>query len=208
MQQQEAIHTDNFLTLDKEGEGLYKEKGSKFIAYAYHAETVEEAMQYVADLKVKYHDARHWCFAYRITPLQPQVRANDDGEPSNSAGIPIFNQILSAELWNTIVIVVRYFGGTKLGVSGLIQAYKESAAIALENATTRREYIMENVEIEFPYTEMNDVMRLVKEMELTVVEEKMGLNASYILGVRKDDFDKVHKRLEQLHKIKIHENIS
>ena len=205
MHQQEAISTDNFLTLKSSGEGLYKEKGSKFIAFAYHAETVEEAMQHVADLKVKYHDARHWCFAYRINPLKPEVRANDDGEPSNSAGIPIFNQLVSSDLWNTIIVVVRYFGGTKLGVSGLIHAYKESAASALANSSSKREYITEDIEIEFPYSEMNDVMRLIKEMELSIVDEKMGINAGYILGVRKGDFDKVLKKLEQLHKIIIRE---
>lgn len=207
MHQQEAISTDNYLTLKNPGEGLYKEKGSKFIAFAYPANSVEEAMEHVADLKTKFHDARHWCFGYRITPLQPQIRANDDGEPSNSAGTPIYNQIASADLWNTIVIVVRYFGGTKLGVSGLINAYKEAAAEALKNATTKRVFIMEQVEVEFPYSIMNDVMRLIKDMELQIVEEKMGINAGYVLATRKDHFDEMIKKLELMHLLKIKEDI-
>ena len=206
--QQEALQEDNFLTLSKGGEGLFKEKGSKFISFAFPATTVEEAMQHVAELKVKYHDARHWCFGYRITPLQPQIRANDDGEPSNSAGTPIYNQIVSADLWNVIVIVVRYFGGTKLGVSGLINAYKESAAMAVDSASIVRQYIMEQMEIEFPYTIMNDVLRLIKDMELTIVEEKMGVNAGYVLAVRRDNFDEMLKRIELMHQVKIIDNIS
>ncbi|WP_417608837.1 IMPACT family protein [Owenweeksia hongkongensis] len=208
MHQQEAIHTDNFQTIYTTGEGLYKEKGSKFIGYAFPANTVEEAMEHVNALKVKYHDARHYCFAYRINPTQPQVRANDDGEPSNSAGMPIYNQLLSADLWNVIVVVVRYFGGTKLGVSGLINAYKEGAVESLKDVKIETEYLTEEVEIEFDYPLMNDVMRLIKELEVTIVEEKMSLKAGYVLGIRKSNHALLMKRLEQIHGVKIHENIS
>lgn len=208
MHQQEAIQTDNFQTITSNGEGLYKEKGSKFIGYAFPANTVEEAMEYVNELKTKYHDARHYCFAYRINPTQPQVRASDDGEPSNSAGMPIYNQLLSADLWNVIVVVVRYFGGTKLGVSGLINAYKEGAAEALKDVKVETEYLTEEIEIEFPYPLMNDVMRLIKELEVSIVEEKMGINACYILGIRKSNHSLLLNRLEKIHGVKLIENIS
>lgn len=208
MHQQEAIQTDNFQTITTSGEGLYKEKGSKFIGYSFPASTVEEAMEHVNDLKTKYHDARHYCFAYRINPTQPQVRANDDGEPSNSAGMPIYNQILSADLWNVIVVVVRYFGGTKLGVSGLINAYKEGAAEALNNVDIKTEYLTEQVEIEFPYPLMNDVMRLIKDLEVDIVKEKMGMSAGYLLAIRKSNHPLLMKKLGLLHEVKIHQNIS
>lgn len=207
MHQQEAIYTDNFKTIKGNGEGLYKEKGSKFIGYAFPASTVDEAMNHVNELKAKFHDARHFCFAYRINPVQPQVRANDDGEPSNSAGMPIYNQLLSADLWNVIVVVVRYFGGTKLGVSGLIGAYKEGAAEALKEVKIETEYLTEEVEIEFPYPLMNDVMRLIKELDVDIAEEKMSLNAGYILRIRKSNHALLMKRLQQIHGVKVHENI-
>lgn len=208
MHLQEALKDDNFLTIKAAGEGMYKEKGSKFIGYAYPATSVEQALAYVNELKARHHDARHWCFAYRINPQKPEVRANDDGEPSNSAGMPIYNQIVSADLWNVVVVVIRYFGGTKLGVSGLIGAYKEGAALAIEDARIFREFRMEEIEIHFPYALMNEVMRLVKEMDVTIVEEKMGTTAGYLMAIRRDHFDKLLKKIEQMHEIKIQHNIS
>ncbi len=203
MHQEEAIHTDHFLTLKKGGEGLYKEKGSKFIAYAYPASTVEQAMSRVDGLKAKYHDARHYCFAYRLNPEQPEVRANDDGEPSNSAGAPIYNQILAHELWNVIIVVVRYFGGTKLGVSGLVSAYKEAARQALDNSTIIEKYIVEEVRLRFKYPQMNEVMRLIKDMNLNLIDQDMGLEAEYLVGVRKNDLPLFIEKIKALHLVDI-----
>lgn len=203
MHQEEAIHEDHFLTLVKDGEGLYKEKGSKFIAYAYHVNSVDEVNEKLNELKARYHDARHFCFGYRINPEKPEIRANDDGEPSNSAGAPIYNQILSHELWNCLVVVVRYFGGTKLGVSGLISAYKEAASEALQNAVAEREYIMEELRVKFPYSQLNDLMRIIKDMNLAIIKENMGLDGEYLLGVRKSDFQQLKEKLEGFHLIEI-----
>lgn len=204
MHQQQAINEDNFLTLSRSGSGLYKEKGSKFIAYAQHVESVEDALAFVNELKTKYHDARHFCFGYRIDPKSPQVRANDDGEPSNSAGAPIYNQLVSSELWNTIVVVIRYFGGTKLGVSGLITAYKEAARLAIENSKIKRVYICKEVEIEFPYPLMNDIMRLIKDMDLEIAEERMALKAGYLLRVREDNYFLLLNKLESMHEVVVY----
>ncbi len=203
MHQEEAINEDHFFTIKKNGEGLYKEKGSKFLGYAYHVNSVNDVSEILEELKAKYHDARHFCFAYRINPEKPEVRANDDGEPSNSAGAPIYNQILSNELWNCLVVVVRYFGGTKLGVSGLIGAYKEAASVALANAKIVEEYLVEEIRIKFPYSQMNDVMRIIKDMKVSIIEENMGLNGEYLLGVRKSDYQSLREKLSGFHLIEI-----
>lgn len=203
MHQEEAIHTDNYLTLKKGGEGLYKEKGSKFIGLAYRVESVQEVSQKIDELKAKYHDARHHCFAYRINPEKPEIRANDDGEPSNSAGAPIYNQIVAHDLWNTLVVVIRYFGGTKLGVSGLVTAYKEAAREALENSRITEEFICEEVRIRFPYSQLNDVMRIIKDMNVEIVSENMGLEGGYSVRVRKSDFQSFTEKIKAFHLIDI-----
>ncbi len=203
MQQQEPLHTDHYFALSKPGEGLYKEKGSKFIGYAFPVKSADEIQSHLDDLKTKYHDARHFCYAFRFNPVKPEIRANDDGEPSNSAGVPIYNQILAKELWNTLVVVVRYFGGTKLGVSGLVRAYKEAASMAIDDATIIEEFLTEVIQIEFPYQYMNDVMRLIRDLELNIVKENMGLKAGYTLEVRKGDYHLLKEKLKPLHLLDI-----
>ena len=203
MHQEEAISDDHYFTITKSGESLYKEKGSKFLGYAYRVNSVEEVSEKLDELKSKYHDARHFCFGYRINPEKPEARANDDGEPSNSAGAPIYNQILSNELWNCLVVVVRYFGGTKLGVSGLISAYKEAAAEALRNSKIAEKYIVEEIRIKFPYSQMNDVMRIIKDMDVTIIDDNMGLNGEYLLGVRKSDYQLLTEKISAFHLIEI-----
>ncbi len=203
MHQEEAIQEDHFFTLQKEGEGFYKEKGSKFLGYAYKVKSVEEVSERLDELKAKYHDARHFCFAYRINPEKPEVRANDDGEPSNSAGAPIYNQILSNELWNCLVVVVRYFGGTKLGVSGLIGAYKEAASEALNDSKIVEEYLVEELRVKFPYSQMNDVMRIIKDMNASIIEENMSLFGEYLMGVRKSDYQALIEKFSGFHLIEI-----
>lgn len=200
---QEALKEDHFKTLVEQSEGDYREKGSKFIARAFPAKTLREFKEELSTLKKEYHDARHWCFAYRMSPQSPLIRANDDGEPSNSAGMPIYNQIQSFELWNVGIVVVRYFGGTKLGVSGLVNAYKTAAQEALIQASIVEEYICEDIEIEFPYKLMNDISRLIKEEDLVIVGENMALLGNYTLSIRKNEFQRVLKKIEHFHEVKI-----
>ncbi|MDB4447914.1 YigZ family protein [bacterium] len=159
---------DSFLTISSPSEGLYKEKGSKFIALAFPVESVDEVKDSLEGLRKEYYDARHHCYAYVLGHAGDEVRANDDGEPNHSAGDPILGQIKSKNLTNTLVVVIRYFGGTKLGVSGLITAYKTAAAEALDANQIIQKDITENITLRFPYDEMNEVMKLVKDLDLKI----------------------------------------
>tara|TARA_R110002096_G_scaffold21043_7_gene68714 strand:- start:67733 stop:68341 length:609 start_codon:yes stop_codon:yes gene_type:complete len=201
---QEAIKEDHFKTLKNTSLGDYREKGSKFFAIAFPATTVDEFKDQLQKIKKEYHDARHWCFAYRINPEQPEIRANDDGEPSNSAGMPIYNQIQSFELWNVGIIVVRYFGGTKLGVSGLVNAYKTAAHEALEDGKIETQFILKEIKIEFPYKLMNDISRLIKNENINIIDENMGIKGGYTLGFPKNDAQRIIKLIEVFHEIKIY----
>ncbi|WP_422009246.1 YigZ family protein [Roseivirga pacifica] len=162
---------DSFLTITKTTEGFYKEKGSKFIAYAIPVEDEDEVKEQLEQLKKQYYDARHHCYAYILGADQSQFRANDDGEPNHSAGDPILGQIRSKEITNTLVVVVRYFGGTKLGVGGLINAYKTAAADALEQNQIVEKRITKKLRFSFPYEEMNEVMKLVKDFDLEIKKQ-------------------------------------
>ena len=159
---------DSFLTISSPSEGLYKEKGSKFIALSFPVESVDEVKDSLEGLRKEYYDARHHCYAYVLGHAGDEVRANDDGEPNHSAGDPILGQIKSKNLTNTLVVVIRYFGGTKLGVSGLITAYKTAAAEALDANQIIQKDITENITLRFPYDEMNEAMKLVKDLDLKV----------------------------------------
>ncbi|MGB0176913.1 MAG: IMPACT family protein, partial [Owenweeksia sp.] len=174
-----------------------------FLGFAIPVNSVEEAKVELDLLKKEYFDARHHCFAYCINPEDPQIRANDDGEPNNSAGMPIFNQLQSAEVWNALVVVIRYFGGTKLGVSGLINAYKNAAGMALEASQKRTEYIMENLKIRFPYKLTNTIMRLIKDEGVIIISEDMHTDAGYTLGVRKSKTQQVLEQINGYHEVVI-----
>jgi uncharacterized YigZ family protein len=176
---------DTYLTIGKRSEGLYKEKGSKFIALAFPVLDEDEVKQTLLELRKEYHDARHHCYAYVIGFKGDVWRANDDGEPSSTAGKPIHGQIVSRTLTNTLVVVVRYFGGTKLGVSGLINAYKLAAADALDNNEFITKTVKDLYKISFAYQAMNDVMKLVKDEDLDVIEQNFDTSCSVVLGVRK-----------------------
>lgn len=203
MQGEQPLEEDHFKSLLEISEGLYKEKGSKFLAFAFPVSSMEEVQQALEEIRSKYHDARHHCYAYRIDPEQPKYRANDDGEPSNSAGMPIYHQIQSLEFWNVLIVVVRYFGGVKLGVGGLIGAYKTAARTALENGTPKQCYIFKRLEIRFPYADMNEVMRVLKTDDVKIVEERMSETAGYLLEIRKNKFDRIKKQLTELHRLEI-----
>lgn len=194
--------TDKYQTIKTKTEAvLFKDKGSKFIGLAFPLQTAEEAKDIIEHLKRKYHDARHHCYAYRIGIGPDEIyRANDDGEPNNSAGMPIYNQILSSNLTNVLVIVVRYFGGTKLGVPGLINAYKQATKMSLEQAKIVNKYIYRSLKISFPYKAMNVVMRLVDEYGLKINSQDMQLNCSMELAVRASKFEELRQRLGE-HKL-------
>lgn len=154
---------DSYKTIKGSGKGIYREKGSKFLGFAFGVTSSGEAMDIVAGLKKEYHDARHHCFAYMTGADRTQYRVNDDGEPSGTAGRPILGQINSAGLTDVLIVVVRYFGGTLLGVSGLVNAYRSAAAAAISDSKVVTRTVMKEMEIRFPWVAMNDVMKILKE---------------------------------------------
>ncbi len=163
---------DEYLTItDKTGEGYYTEKRSKFLAFAHHVDTTDDIKALLASYRKKYYDARHVCYAYMLGPERTEFRANDDGEPSSTAGKPILGQINSRELTNVLVVVVRYYGGVNLGTGGLIVAYREAAADALANAETVSRQVEEVIDYSFSYPAMNEVMRIVKELSPRIVSQ-------------------------------------
>ncbi|GGG20150.1 hypothetical protein GCM10011323_25310 [Pontibacter amylolyticus] len=190
------IMEDTYRTVESPSEGIYKEKGSKFIALAYPVYTEEEVKEILSDLRKQYYDARHHCYAYSLGADKSRYRANDDGEPNHSAGDPILGQIRSFDLSNVLVVVIRYFGGTKLGVSGLINAYKTSTAEALTNATIVEKHETTLLQVHFAYPQMNDVMGLVKEYELGVKDQQFELDCRMTLEVRRKLEEEVRGRLE------------
>jgi uncharacterized YigZ family protein len=189
---------DTYKMLSAPGEGLYKEKGSKFIASAFTVMSEEEVKQALAEVKKKYYDARHHCYAYMIGPDKDCFRSSDDGEPSGTAGKPILNQILSKEVTNVCVIVVRYFGGIKLGVSGLINAYKTAAREALDNATIIEKTIDEVYSLEFSYPLMNDVMRVLKEEGLEQQNPRFEMNCYLEFSTRKSEADRIVAKFKNI----------
>jgi len=189
---------DTFLTIASESEGLYKDKGSKFLSFAYPVSSEEEVKEKVDFLRKKYFDARHHCYAYRLGPGGERYRAHDDGEPANSAGKPVLGQLVARGVTNVLVVVVRYFGGILLGVGGLMQAYKLAAADALTNAETVTDVVTETYQIKFGYEDMNKVLKVVKDMNLDCCEQDFNLQCSVIVKVRKSQSCLMKKRLEPL----------
>jgi uncharacterized YigZ family protein len=176
---------DIYFTIAAASEGLYKEKGSKFIAFAYPVSTEDEIAEHLAVIRKKYYDARHHCYAWRLGHELTHFRSNDDGEPSGSAGLPILGQIRSKELTNVVVVVVRYFGGVKLGVGGLVQAYKTATADAFTNAEIVERTVDDVLTLDFDYLAMNDVMRIVKDHDLRMQAPVYELRCSMQLIVRR-----------------------
>ena len=189
---------DTYLTIQDKSEGIYTEKRSKFLAFAHPIETIDEIKDLITDYKKKYYDARHVCYAYMLGPERADFRANDDGEPSSTAGKPILGQINSRELTNILVVVIRYFGGVKLGTSGLIVAYREAAAEALSAATVIEKTIEETVTFTFPYVMMNSVMRVVKELNPRIVEQKYDETCIITLAIKRSMAPMLEERLNKL----------
>lgn len=191
---------DSYKTISekKVGEGYITEKRSKFLAYAHHVETVEEVKKIVATYRKKYFDARHVCWAYMLGPERTDFRGNDDGEPSSTAGKPILGQINSNELTNVLVVVIRYFGGVLLGTSGLIVAYKTAAAEAIADAIVESRLVEEEITYSFTYPMMNDVMRIVKDMQPRIVSQTFDNTCEIRLAIRKSLVDTLKVKLSKL----------
>jgi uncharacterized YigZ family protein len=177
--------TDLYKTILSPSEGSYKEKGSRFLAFAYSVEDEESVKQHLDELHKQYHDARHHCYAWRLGPEKSHYRVNDDGEPSGSAGKPIYGQIVSRDLTDILVVVVRYFGGTLLGVGGLISAYRTAASDALDHNRIIECRVFDRVTLEFKYEQMNKVMKIIKDFQLDMEDQKFDLECSLTLKIWK-----------------------
>ncbi|WP_437917761.1 YigZ family protein [Sphingobacterium sp. LRF_L2] len=193
-----SLFEDTYFTIEKPTEGIFRDKGSKFIAYAFSFRDESSLKNIIADLKNQHPKARHHCWAYRLTTDRGVYRINDDGEPSGTAGRPILNVLLSKDLTNILVVVVRYFGGTLLGVPGLINAYKNATLEALSVADIVEKTVNDLYEINFDYLQMNDVMRLVKEENLTILNQNFDNKCSMELEIRKLQVNQVIRKLENM----------
>lgn len=191
--------TDQYRTITHQmGEGFYSEKRSKFLAFAHHVTTENEVKELLQAYKKKYYDARHCCYAYMLGAERVNFRANDDGEPSSTAGKPILGQINAHELTDILIVIVRYFGGTKLGTSGLIVAYRTAAAAAIENAQIETRYVEDIIDYSFTYPLLNEVMRVVKELEPRIVSQTFDNTCHISLAIRKSQAAELRQRLQQL----------
>ena len=192
------MNTDEYKTISATSEGYYTEKRSKFLAFAHHVDTVDQVKDIIAGYRKKYYDARHVCYAYMLGPERQDFRANDDGEPSSTAGKPILGQINSNELTDILIVVVRYYGGVNLGTSGLIVAYREAAADAIAHATVETRHVEELVKYSFSYPQMNDVMRIVKDMNPRIISQTYDNTCEIVLSIRKSEAEELRQRLAKL----------
>lgn len=200
------IEKDTYKTITKASkEVLFKDKNSKFFGFAFPVLSEDDVKSKLELLKKQHHTARHWCYAYQIGTEDLSYRANDDGEPNNSAGMPIYGQIQSFDVTNVLVVVVRYFGGVKLGVGGLINAYKTAAQLALESSKIVTKTINKTYLIKFDYKNMNKVMRVIKEKQLKIVDQKLELDCQIQISVRKKESEKIYEIFENLFEIEITE---
>jgi len=189
---------DEYRTIQAKSEGLYKEKGSKFIALAFPVKNEDEIKTILQELRKSYYDARHHCYAYRLEPNKKKYRSNDDGEPSGSAGKPILGQLLSFDLTDILIVVIRYFGGTKLGVSGLINAYRTAAREAIENSLilTKTEQVV--YKIRFDYVKLNDVMKIIKNDNPEILFQEFEMDCQMTLSIRISESEKLANKLQKI----------
>lgn len=197
------MFSDKYKEIKSATTGVYKEKGSKFIAYSFPVHSEENVKEKLEEVKKLEHSARHHCYAYILKPDKSAQRANDDGEPSSTAGKPILGQILSNDLTNILIVVVRYFGGVKLGVPGLIRSYKTAALDAISNSEIITKIIKEQFAVSFKYPQMNDVMRLVKEYNLEVVNTDFQIECNLIFVVAKSKSEEVVKTFKKNYELTI-----
>lgn len=196
------LFEDTYNTIEQPSEGLFKDKGSKFIGYAYPISSEDEVKSILLNLRSEHAKARHFCWALRLSPDRSVFRLNDDGEPSGTAGRPILNTLLSADLTNILVVVVRYFGGTLLGVPGLINAYKNATIDALDHAVKIQKTVNDLYRISFEYLSMNEVMKVIKDEDLAVKQQSFDTNCSMDIEIRKLKLNKVIDRLESIDRVK------
>lgn len=189
---------DSYKTIAKPAEGSYSEKRSKFLAYAFPVQSEQEVKQRLAEIQKKHWDARHHCYAYILGAHKDAYRMNDNGEPSGTAGRPIYGQLLSKDLTNTLVIVVRYFGGIKLGVSGLQNAYKVAAKEALDAAVIEERTVQETFRVTFEYVKMNDIMQILKDPEVQVLDRQSYMQCIYTISVRQRESDRITEALKKV----------
>ena len=194
------MDNDKYKTITEKaiGEGFYSESRSKFLAFAHHVDSVEQALEIVKEYRKKYYNARHCCYAYRIGFMGEEFRMNDDGEPSSTAGKPILGQIDSNGLTNTLIIVVRYFGGVKLGTSGLIVAYREASSDAIAHCDIEERFIEDQIKFTFSYPMMNAVMKIVKDMNPRIINQVFDNTCELTLSIRKSYADELKTRLNKL----------
>ncbi len=192
------LFDDTYKTIQEISEGVYRDKGSKFIAYLYPLNSENDIKDIITALKAEHPKARHHCWAFRLSPDRTVFRLNDDGEPSGTAGRPILNTLLSNELTNVLAVVVRYFGGTLLGVPGLINAYKSATAEAVKNAKIIEKTVNSVFRIEFGHPQMNEVMKIVKDEDLKISNQNFDLNCSFLLEIRQSQVNKVLGKLQKV----------
>jgi uncharacterized YigZ family protein len=197
------LFSDEYKTIAKSSQGSFRDKGSKFLAFAIPASSEQEVKQHLELLRKKYFDATHHCYAYVLGFDKSAYRVNDDGEPSGTAGRPIYGQLLSADLTNILVVVVRYYGGTNLGIPGLINAYKTSALDAINNATILTKIVKETYEIQYPYEAMNDVMKIIKDEILEVINNEFGMKCVIRLAIRHTDVERVVGKFSKVNQLNI-----
>ncbi len=196
------LFDDTYKTIQEISEGVYRDKGSKFIAYLYPLNSENDIKDIITVLKAEHPKARHHCWAFRLSPDRTVFRINDDGEPSGTAGRPILNTLLSNELTNVLAVVVRYFGGTLLGVPGLINAYKSATVEAVKNANIIEKTVNSVFRIEFGHPQMNEVMKIIKEEDLKISNQNFDLNCSFVLEIRQSQVNKVLGKLEKVEGLK------
>ena len=195
---------DEYWSISKPAEGIYKEKGSKFISFLYNVQSEEGVINRLNEIKEIHPKARHVCYAYRLGLTGDQFRINDDGEPSGTAGRPIFNELLSAELTDSLCAVVRYFGGTKLGATGLIRAYKESSSDAINNAEIVKRYIFKIAQVHFDACQMGKVYNSIKYHDVDIIDQSLGLKNWIKIKIRKSMFEeKVNQLLSHFHGVSL-----
>lgn len=192
--------TDTYQTLEETliGEGYYSERRSKFLAFAHHVDTIEQVKAFIANYRKKYFDARHCCYAYVLGSDGSEFRANDDGEPSSTAGKPILGQIVSHNLTNVLICVIRYYGGVNLGTGGLIVAYRTAAADAIDHSNIVTRLVQEQITYRFTYPMMNGVMNIVKGMQAKIISQTFDNDCEIVLSIRKSKIEELCKRLQNL----------
>lgn len=197
------LFSDTYLTIEKPAETIFKDKGSKFLAFAYPVENDQQVKEILARLKKEHHTANHHCYAYRLGADKLNFRANDDGEPANTAGRPILGQLQSNDLTNVLIVVVRYFGGTLLGVSGLINAYKTSAADAIKASVIIEKQIMFSYTLRFPFEQLNEVMKLLKQLDAKISNQQFDTDCEIGFSIRKANSEQCEEKLKKIEGLKL-----